>query len=77
MILAAQDVVIRRIMVEASPGQITLQDPILKNTITKKGWWTGSRSNPSSAKTNKQNQKNPKTLRYYMAKKKTNFKCLP
>jgi hypothetical protein len=42
-ILATQEAKIRRIAVQSQPRQIVLRDPISKNPITKKGWWSGSR----------------------------------
>jgi hypothetical protein len=37
VILALQEAEIRRITVRSQPGQIVLQDPILKKPFTKKG----------------------------------------
>jgi hypothetical protein len=40
---ATQEAEIRRIEVQSQPRQIVPGDPILKNTITKKGWCSGLR----------------------------------
>jgi hypothetical protein len=37
VILATQEVEVRRIIVQSQPQQNSLQDPTLKNSITKKG----------------------------------------
>jgi hypothetical protein len=43
VILATQKAEIRRISIQSQPRQIVLQDPTLKKSFTKKGWWSGSR----------------------------------
>jgi hypothetical protein len=37
--LATQEAEIKRITVQSQPGQI-IHKTLLKNTITKKGWWS-------------------------------------
>jgi hypothetical protein len=38
IILATQEAEIRRIAIRRQPGQTVPQEPILKKTLTKKGW---------------------------------------
>jgi hypothetical protein len=44
-ILATQEAEIRRMEAQSQTRQIVLETPSQK-TITKKGWWTGSRYRP-------------------------------
>jgi hypothetical protein len=46
IILATQEAEIRRISVQSQHRQTVQQVLILKNPITKKGWWSGSRCGP-------------------------------
>jgi hypothetical protein len=48
VILATQETEIRRITVRSQPGQIVYEtlSQKKKKTITKKGWWSGSRCRP-------------------------------
>jgi hypothetical protein len=61
VIPATQEAEIRRIMVHSQPGEIVHETLALKKSITKKGWWSGSRCRPwvqspvpPKQKTNKQ-----------------------
>jgi hypothetical protein len=46
VILASQEAEIRRIVVQSQLEQIVLKILSWKKTITKKGWWSGSRCRP-------------------------------
>jgi hypothetical protein len=46
VILATEEAEIRRIAVRSQPRQVVPQDPNLKKSFTKKGWWGGSRCRP-------------------------------
>jgi hypothetical protein len=46
VILAVQEAEIRRIVVSSQSRQIACETPISKKSITKKGWWSGSRCRP-------------------------------
>jgi hypothetical protein len=46
IILVTQEAEIRKIVVQSRPWANILQDPILKKTHQKKGWWSGSRCGP-------------------------------
>jgi hypothetical protein len=46
VILATQEVEIRRIVVQSQPGQIVGETLSLEKPITKNGWCSGSRCRP-------------------------------
>jgi hypothetical protein len=44
--LATQEAEIRRITVQSQPGEIVYKILSRKKSVTKKGWWSGSRCRP-------------------------------
>jgi hypothetical protein len=56
VILATQEVEIRRIMVGSQPRQIVLKTLSRKKSITEKGWWSGSKCRPEFKKAKKKIQ---------------------
>jgi hypothetical protein len=56
VILATQEVEIRRIVVRSQPKANSLQDPISRKPITKKGWREALSSNTSDIKEKKLNK---------------------